>query len=284
MSIKIYNGLILEGRSTKKLLASIVATKAAIQKLVDEKNAKVVGKRVSEYIDKITLQLAMNPGADLTNDELTNYPASDIYRDVRKEQETCRGGLSREPSIDCDVELIVNMHPKSGALLCRIQEERVGAYEAFLASPGFSDFVFWDNSERPENLSAKSWNRRRKIWDEACDDTDSKAFSFKWVPGYLEKEALIAALPSFESRVLGNAKNWAYHLEVEKIPEKEVRGGNFSPYMRAMGKVDQELSEMKGELFDAYCERQSFLRKTLIEDLAPCIGPNLKTILTYRPK
>lgn len=284
MSIKVYNGLILEGKTTQKSLAAIVATKANIQKLVDEKNAKVVSKRVSDYIDRIVLQLATNPGTELTNDELTDYPASDINRDVRKEQETCRGGLSREPSIDCDVELIVNMHEKSGALLCRIQEERVGAHDAFLASPGFADFGYWDNSERPEDISGKSWARRGRLWQEACDSPESKAFSFKWVPSFLEKEALIAALPSFDSRVLENAKNWAYHLAVEKIPEEDVRGGNFSPYMRAMGKVDQELSERRGALFEAYCERQTFLRKTLIEDLTPCIGSNLKTILTHRPR
>ena len=38
--------------------------------------------------------------------------------------------------------------------------------------PGVEEYGYWNNSDRPEEISQKSWDAREKNWDNICDNWD----------------------------------------------------------------------------------------------------------------
>jgi hypothetical protein len=48
-----------------------------------------------------------------------------------------------------------------------------GVYDVIQTTPGLREYGYWNNTDKPPKISAREWNRRRKVWDTIWPDGDT---------------------------------------------------------------------------------------------------------------
>lgn len=70
----------------------------------------------------------------------------------------------RNPWVDTDFE--ATFFPLAGDVLLGITfTEQHEWHEEWLKQPGVSEFGYWNNTDRPEHLSALEWDERQRLWE-----------------------------------------------------------------------------------------------------------------------
>lgn len=243
MSTKIYTGFALPSLTTKSAMSVLGSLRPAIQALVDQKHRKLLAERVVEYVDGYVLARYLKEVlAPAVAERAEKMAYFECTKRLQEEQEKCRGGARREPLIDCDVELGLYMLPKSGKIVGIAYEERVGALEHLLTVPGIAEFTYFNNTDRPDELSAREWSRRARIWKQVLRDDQSARFSMRWQPEHLLPREMGPFLPSLEDRARRAASNYVTNEQLEEHWPVEQRD-NFSGAMRVLSKVERELKD-----------------------------------------
>jgi len=267
MSTKIYTGFALPSLTTKAALNLLGSLRPAIQVLVDEKHLTLLAERVVEYVDGYVLARHLKeaiPAALAGRGE--NYAYFECIGRLQEEQEKCRGGSRREPLVDCDVELGLYMLPKSGKVIGIAYEERVGALEHLLTVPGIEEFAYFNNTDRPDELTAREWSRRARIWTQVLRDKDSARFSMRWQPEPTLSRDLKPYLPSLDERALRAGRNFVTNEQLLKHWPVEQRH-DFSGAMRVLSKVERELKDRESELSKEVAVHAARFRTILVPEL-----------------
>lgn len=153
MSTKIYNAYLLEGHdlgSAAQLLQKFKM--ATLRPMMEELKAKTLARRAVQLFDKATIGLDTEKG---------NY-VSRAWREMRDEQKNAVAGV-REPDVDFSCKLSLINH-RSGVYVVMYSEQAdfTCAWEKI---PGVVDYSYWDNTDRPDDVSAKDWKKRQRVWD-----------------------------------------------------------------------------------------------------------------------
>lgn len=271
MSTKIYNGFCVDAGSTASSLTVLGQIRPSVQKLVDAKQAKLVASRIASKAD--TYSLLRHQGEPLPT-KWAECTDSSIWWTVvdalHKEQRACRASYERSPLIDCDVELTLYLHAATGRILGYLQEERVGVYDHLVATPGVFEFGYWNNTDQPDGVSEEDWEQRAQQWNDVLDDAQAARFSMRWEPGLEEREAVLAALPSFEERVNEKARNILLHkhLEAHRLAHpEEQKSASFSGVMRVVRTVEEGMATPGSELHNALEQEIQRVTPLLVQDL-----------------
>jgi len=267
MSTKVYNGFALRGMSTKAALAILGAQRAAIQELVNLKHRKLLVERMTTYADTYTLARHL---ADKMPDKWDGKDTSSVWYscvdELQAEQAKCRGTQLREPLIDCDVEVVLYM-TTGGMVFGHLQEERVGVYDHLLSVEGIVDFGYWNSTDRPDDISAREWNRRGKVWHTAFDDKAGvPRFSMRWQPEYELPRELVYLLPSLEDR----ARARALATVQNEILQKEWpldRRNEFHIAMRLLRHIEKAMEDPESDIFKQVAMHAADYGKLLVPDL-----------------
>lgn len=279
MSTKIYTGFALPSLTTKRALNLLGSLRPAIQALVDQKHRSLLSERIVEYVDGYVLARHLKEALSPAVAERANQTAYfECTGRLQEEQEKCRGGFRREPLIDCDVELGLYMLPKSGKMVGIVHEERVGALEYLLTVPDITEFAYFNNTDRPDELSAREWSRRARIWTQVLRDKESAHFSMRWQPEPTMPRDLKPYIPSLADRARRAATNYVTNEQLNKHWPVEERN-DFSGAMRVLGKVERELKIAESDL----SKQVAILSGQFTPLLVPDLGEHLLTKLGELP-
>jgi hypothetical protein len=268
MSTKIYSGFALPSLTTKQALGLLGSLRPAVQALVDQKHRKLLAERIVEYVDGYVLarhlKEVLAPAVAEREGKMAYFECT--HR-LQEEQEKCRGGFRREPLVDCDVELGLYMLPKSGKIVGIAHEEQVGALEHLLTVPGITEFAYFNNTDRPDELSAREWSRRARIWTRVLRDSESAHFSMRWQPEPILPRDMQPYIPSLDERAKRAAANYVTHAQLQKDWPAEQRS-DFSGAMRVLRKVELALKDPASELSKEAASLAAKFTTLLVPDLS----------------
>lgn len=79
------------------------------------------------------------------------------YKEVKKTSH-------RNPAVDVECEIIFHFR---GRFIYMVMFTEVHAYKDHLVSlPNIEDYGYWDNTDKPDYITQRAWNHRKKLWDD----------------------------------------------------------------------------------------------------------------------
>ncbi len=115
--------------------------------------------------------------------------------------------------VDYDLSCNVTVIPTKTKILALIYAEQKEYHEVFESFKNVYKYPYWDNTDRPNDMTQKEWNARGREWDNALKPNDIPAmsgFGIECVPIFIphvEKDELfsLCPMPAFENRILIHA-------------------------------------------------------------------------------
>lgn len=198
MSTKIYNAYWLKDYDIQSAMQMLQAFKLdTLRPLAETLKAKVLAQRAVAMLDRVTL------GWDT---EVQNY-VSVAWREIKEEQKNVKLG-NREPDVDFGFETSLIVHAKN--IYMTVHTEQPLYLKAWEAIPNIMDFSYWNNTDKPDDVSAKDWARRKKVWSTIfsgsvrCPDDAGIGINLLSVEGswkWPKEEDILANVPTLDERV-----------------------------------------------------------------------------------
>lgn len=149
MSIRIYNGFLLETGSPLQLIQSVEAFRPRIR------------AKGQQLLDRF-LKASATP-----DDPLHGW---DYWLERRKE--IAREGL-RNPAFDTEFKLV--FFPDGNRFLGIAYTAHEAWFRSWLRQPLVKSYGYWTSSDKPRSISAKAWDERGADWDRVLgDDTPAE--------------------------------------------------------------------------------------------------------------
>lgn len=267
MSIKLYNGYKLPNLSALELKHFFDEFRTKLKAEAEDKFIRRLAKDYSELFDLI----------HLGNVKEENYKA--WFKNCRlfHEERPILGNLkelvidnfskilstrSRNPSYDfsCQVSII----PTENYILCQVFEDDNKFLNVWESMKGVEPFGYWDNTDRPENITDEAWDIRYQVWKNALNDFSPPAecgFTFEFMPSEFSLTHLVYSLcddedefftkilsqiPSYESRVERWSKDKTKSLFMKRFQEnrksegKKIDSISDSGYFDAVDYIETE--------------------------------------------
>lgn len=247
MSTKIYNGYRFHG------------DRAALGRLVEDLRTELGALALSGYIGELAREAAgYHDRAALGLPEacpVGTAPLVQAEAYLAEQQAKLAKGL-RSPRADFGSQLAVLDSPDGGPLYVLAYSERDELLEAWSSVPGVEHWPYWDNTDRPGDVSEAEWDRRRRAWD-AVAGWKSPAevgtvvdfpFSPPSAEGHLDQ--VVAAVPSIEARA-ASAASYAHpgvsvkggrlvfdHDDARQQAERVAAAQRFGALLRDLGPAD----------------------------------------------
>lgn len=89
-------------------------------------------------------------------------PLSHVSEKIQKARNDARAGKFIEPEMDFGFE--ITLHEHEGHLYGNVFSTQQDWVASFLEDPAISHAPFWDNTDRPGDVSEDEWERRRQAW------------------------------------------------------------------------------------------------------------------------
>ena len=207
MSTKVYTGFKFVARELRDIVTAMNGIKAGIEQLQRQGFLKVYACMLVTLLDRS--QAAVVAG---NSEQLVQGMAGRRVRDaICKRQAQVRTTRERDPAVDFEVVLSCWYSHKLGQVIGYVYGELSDTVLTMLQETGVAtDYGYWNNTDRPERVSAREWRQRGKVWDEVLDGKSGQGFQFRYdgemasLP--LKWEELQAHLPSIESRAREQAE------------------------------------------------------------------------------
>lgn len=217
MSTKVYNGFKFKSSDMIDIHTAIMDFRMELEALHLRALAELYAKLAVQMIDKA----AMVPGKHAGESPLVK-----AWENVITRQKEIKKTGGRDPDVDFDFSL--SILPFRGEVYGIVYTEKSAWRDLWLEKDFVEDFSYWNNSDRPEGLSKDDWKHRSDVWH---DMFGTGIFTVPAMCGFNadctreslhpSSEDVLAAVPSFEDRVLYHAIN-------------EVAGAEFGRRKAAM--------------------------------------------------
>jgi hypothetical protein len=176
------------------------------------------------------------------------YPLSLAFRKTEERYREIQRTMHRDPEIDFDVTVsLLPIQMKRGMKILAYFSSEMNEFEnLFNTCNEVSFYGYWNNQERPDNLTSKQWKQRKKDWDTA-------------IPGYSAESPLeVNVIKGFPSLALISAEELLKH-----IPSLTKRAKSLAS-KRVMAKKFRALrilySEDNMDTLDIYHEARRWIR------------------------
>ena len=178
MSTKIYNGLIFRDKSMKEVKKTLSEYKT--------KNIDILKKSLKQNIAKIYYEILDDTyGRKKKSDNVLEF----LNEEINYKKESIKKGY-REPDLDMGITFVLKEN--NGSIYGSFFIENEEALKNILEDLGAEEFMYYDNTDKPDDLSNTAWRRREQKWDELFDGK----YSFK--ESGFEEVVLINGLDLFE--------------------------------------------------------------------------------------
>lgn len=282
MSTKIYGGF----RITQPGATDFMG----LQALLNELSAKITEVARAET-NKHVLRSAIDRFDQDSLRKAGLIKASETEDDGRDPDEDVRGGYitcailrllerttkveqthQRDPSIDMECEVVLFPH-ESGLYGIAYTENRV-IESAFFASEGIERFAYWNNTDRPNDVSEEAWEVRGRLWHELLPGSGVPAEC-----GLSRKLSPVTVMPSVKEIV----EFWHHHHNVTPSFADRIRtyaicavadalvaelppSNSLAPVARA---IRRARDSDEPEIVALRLNFEAQIREALIEDIQP---------------
>lgn len=197
MSTKIYNGLRLKIDGLGDLHEKVTEWRATVAKLQLEHDAKITAQFAASKIDDAAMKDEVVYGAV----HAVGWEIHDRRREVEKTQR-------RDPLIDTEFTLVVMPYPAGDMILAIAYSERQDWIKQFRALPWVEEYGYWNNTDKPDEVSDEEWEEREKAWTAATksdplDRPGAAGFTIECLPHhvFVDPKECVPHLPTYEGRV-----------------------------------------------------------------------------------
>lgn len=211
-----------------------------------------------------------DPGKDAQDGYITCAILRLLERTARVEQ-TGR----RDTSIDMGCEVVLLPH-ESGLYGIVFAENRA-IEEAFFVSAGIERFAYWNNTDRPDDVSEEDWAARGRLWDTLLPGSGVPAehgFTRRLSPVCVmpSVEAAVtswhqnpACVPSFDERVRAHVIRAVEDALIAELPPSPS-SNSMAPVARA---VRRARDSDEPQIVALRTQFEARIRAALIEDIQP---------------
>lgn len=242
MSTKIYNGRILAG-PIGKVYGLLLAAKPEAVAIARGLEASWLARRATHMIDDARIK-----------DVVVAHPLSDAWSEFMDRRRAVQREGRRDPAIDFELELW--LFPRRSTTLAIVNTEQRELREWFDRQPWVSDYSYYDNTDPPDDLTARQWRARRRAWDAVLPGAgvpSERCLTFSIADGgqyrFFGTDEVLRHAPTIEERlrrVVDQRLTDRHHArltreEKEKDPDFDPKG--FSLVFRA---VDAAKADVEG--------------------------------------
>lgn len=288
MSTKIYNGIKFKNPNLYKIFNDLNQLKPQILKIGETQKNSQISKELVNIVDFLSSGL-ITPSLLESNDTNDQYYLIDgtyvvgsglpghyrsivskLLSDFDRRNQEIEKTQRRDPSVD--VEFSLTIHPINKNLTLGIYFcENRNMIEHFLNSDIVEDYHYQNSTDPPKTVTTKQWNKRRRDWDVALDDTGipernsftMKLCNYNWLDYGCDYELLLKHLPSYEQRIKTVSEEFLW-LDYKKTKQKTT----FSDYFDFSsdfknGKFDQEFQIKCEEIKLKLLNQEELIQKYL---------------------
>ena len=235
MSIKLCNGYKISAMSVHQLMDWLEPFREQARAWAGQEYARCLLHRAAYYVDaktlgqlQPTLRFKSRRGTDTTLETAKTSALFLAWQDAMTAHDDVRCGL-RNPVWDFSCEVcILTARRKTLALLYAEQNH----YEQlWIKRSSVVPYPYWDNTDRPEGLTAAQWERRGRTWREAIGST--------WVPGQGGVTAGIV-----DNQHLGLPAEEKHAQLIPPLPERVASFARDKAFLAAK-EADPEISDWR---------------------------------------
>ena len=193
MSTKIYNGYAHPDPDLAAVFRGFHAKRAHVAELGRGIIARTYAKLGVEKIDAAVLR-----------GEACESPLAGIMSEVFDRQAEVRAKGRRDPDVDLETTVVLIPSPTRTLVMIWTEHEEI----LKTLREDLIPFGWWDNTEKPENVSESAWNERERAWAAAlAEDPLSRPGACGLTVEFLPDtevprvDLMMQNLPSIESRV-----------------------------------------------------------------------------------
>lgn len=158
--------------------------------------------------------------------------------------------FTRDPEFDFDCHL--SLIPYGKRTLALVYAEQGEFWKIWESQPFVKPYPYWNNTDRPEGVTAAEWRARRKAWDEALgsDTPAMRGFTIECIglqglDTWAWHERGIPLAPTLEERAHEFALNECIDEHVQKI--KKDRAEEEVPIHEIFGLIRQATKWLKND-------------------------------------
>lgn len=173
MSTKIYNGFRIPSvRNLKSIKEITERIRPGIEELAKEKLSKFYVIRSIESL----YERAFPQWRDSEREKPINEKDSvyyQVWNELMDRQRTMVKEQRRDPAIDVDFSLVFIPHAGGTIGIYYSEDEKMS--DLWLMQPEVQSYGYWNNTDRPDDVTPREWNDRKKAWDKAFEKTSVPA-------------------------------------------------------------------------------------------------------------
>jgi len=233
MSTKIFNGYKLPQMSLKELDLFIKKSKGEIRKAYIELGESMLIRKSIRLLDLFYIH-----GGEYVNEILNedvNFNShyspyflahSDLVEDSRNSE---KSGMLADSIFD--LKSSICLFPVRGKILAMLFSQQRQFTSVWDSIEGVEEYCYWNNSDKPEDLSDSQWNRRKQDWDTALTGIGIPSecgFIVELTKGFpslfdmkLKENAskYISTIDSLDTRASTYARNIVFNEQLDKNME-----------------------------------------------------------------
>jgi hypothetical protein len=245
MSTKIFTGFFVNTINMRSALTILESAKQKMRAVAAEKYKREMARIIAHIIDAGTLGTGNVPELSETSlKTLTDtgsvtvepsHEATMIYLESRK---TVKGG-TRSPFLDftCSMTLI----PRNGFCLGILYCEQQEFYSILLKEKCVREFGYWNNTDKPDNVTSAQWRHRRDTWDAAFKKSPIPSLvgfttelfgEYEWPADPTEWKTMMTFAPTLEDRAQRQAEQLIGNRWLNRQRGQPFNFVEFSRFMR----------------------------------------------------
>lgn len=267
MSTKIYNGRLLAG-SIGKVYDLLLEAKPEAKAIARRLEIAWMARRATAIIDDARIK-----------GEEPRHPLGDAWQELMDRRRAIRREGQRDPGVDHEFEIW--LFPRRGATLAIVNTEQRELRDWFDALPWVAEYAYYDNTDPPEEVTARQWDARRRAWDKALPGAgvpSERCLVFTMVScehiWFAEPAEALARVPPIGerlARVVDNRVREEHHARLtreEKERDPDFKPEGFSLFFKAVQAAKNDVEGRRA----AEAEIAPFIRELTAQDLAGTQG------------
>lgn len=207
MSTKVYYGFRMISKKLPEVLQHLGKAAKEFNALMQEKHDRFVVNTAVNLVDKHQVGISF-----LAEGETALYPLISAERTLRDRQGDVRKTRLRDSEVDTEVIFKLWHHPKEDTFVGVIYAEDATALHQRLLGMGIArNFAYWNNSDKPENVSVRAWKHRETVWNDCFGERCGPAFRIDVAEVYTSRgPELLSYVPAYETRLNALAEETAF--------------------------------------------------------------------------
>lgn len=166
MSTKIYDGMKFDA-STGKCFDALVAATPTI-------NTAIRSYIIDSFSEKVAVKLDVIAHKHGKTDCITEDIITNTLRGVRKEFRDNDEDYATQP----DTVLLMPYNNKTYAYpYISGNYLSYASYKTIFKEIGFIEYSYWDNADRPDDVTTRQWTAREKLWGDLLNKGDGASFA-----------------------------------------------------------------------------------------------------------